>query len=73
MFFFVLGIGAVIELSEFIGYSFLKFPQVYQEGAGILFPGSGSQSLYDDTLVDTLFNFAGSLLGVLFLMIRKRK
>lgn len=54
----VILLGTIVEISEFTGDLILG------EGEGLFLTGAGDEFQYNDTMIDTLFNLVGALLGV---------
>lgn len=70
VFFIAFGVGASIEIVEFLGYSYLG------EGEGVLFYGTGDYGEYNNIGWDLIANSLGGLLAVFimgFLSHRRKK
>jgi len=61
VFFIAFGIGASIEIVEFLGYSYLG------EGEGVLFYGTGDFGEYNNIGWDLIANSLGALLAILIM------
>jgi len=59
------GIGSLLEIVEFVGYSYLG------KGEGILFYGSGDWGEWNNMSLDLIFNTTGALAGGLIIFIKR--
>lgn len=59
-----LGLSSILEIIEFVGYSFLG------SGEGILFYGTGDIGEWNNTIWDMISNLLGTFLGNLILLIK---